>query len=502
MTKTKRKPQTQKTATTKSDPITTLLHLVACAQLHRGAGGRPFARVPVDDRFEFYELQSAAFRNWLVDAYVFQYNQAPSRCAISRVVSVLEARAQFHGSLPSVHIRVAGDAEGDQFVSYLDLCDSQGRAVEIRPGEWSIVERPRLYFRRAPGMTPLPLPESGGTINLLRPYVNLGELDFRLFVAWLTAAIRPVGPYPPLVICGEQGSTKTTLAKIARLLIDPHSTPLLSEPTGTRDLMITATNSWLLAFDNVGQLPGWLSDCFCRLAVGGGYATRTLYTDNQITYLHAQRPLILNGISNFVTRGDLIDRALFLNLHPVHPADRRTESELWSAFRFDYPRILGSVLDTIAGALRILPTLELDEVPRMADFAFWGEAVGQSLGWPEQSFRSAYARNRRAATDNSIDDSAVAQVLLGAVPSSLKWSGPITALHRQLTQFAGNKVARSKLWPRNISQLCGELRRLSPQLRERGLAIAFSRSRDQRLITLTFDNNWLLRRPHGTDRLT
>ena len=58
-------------------------------------------------------------------------------------------------------------------------------------------------------MLPLPVPESGGTINLLRPYVNLGELDFRLFVAWLTAAIRPAGPYPPLVLYGEQGSAKT-----------------------------------------------------------------------------------------------------------------------------------------------------------------------------------------------------------------------------------------------------------------------------------------------------
>jgi hypothetical protein len=502
MTKTKRQPRTQKTASANSSPIEALLQLVSCSQLHRGAGGRPFARVPVADRFEFYELKSAAFRNWLVDTYLFTYQQAPSSAVLSRVVAVLEARAQFEGSLPTVHVRVAGDADAERHVSYLDLCDMEGRAVEIRPVGWSVVERPRVNFRRVPGMLPIPLPESGGTINLLRPYVNLGELDFRLFVAWITAAIRPSGPYPPLVICGEQGSAKTTLARVARLLIDPHSTPLLSEPTGTRDLMITALNTWVLAFDNVGELPGWLSDCFCRLAVGGGYATRTLYTDNQITYLHAQRPLILNGIENFVSRGDLIDRSVFLNLSPVHPSDRRTESELWSSFQFDYPRIMGSILDTIAAAMRVLPSLELDEVPRMADFAYWGEAVGKALGWPEQSFRSAYARSRRAATDNAIDDSAVADVLFDSVPSSLKWSGPIAALHRQLTEIAGKQIACSNRWPKNVTRFSSELRRLSPQLRERGLSISFSRSRDQRLITLTFDNNWLFRRPHGSVRLT
>lgn len=502
MTKTIRQPRTRKTTTANPSAIQTLLKLVSCAQLHRGPDGRPFARVPVDDRFEFYELNSAAFRNWLLDTYLFKYEQAPSRYVLDRVVSVLEARAQFEGSLPSVHVRVAADGDGGRQVSYVDLGDIPGRAVEIRPGSWSVVERPAVQFRRAPGMLPLPVPESGGTINLLRPYVNLGELDFRLLVAWLTTAIRPGGPYPPLVLYGEQGSAKTTLAKIVRLLVDPHSTPLLSEPKCTRDLMITAVHSWLLAFDNVGTLPEWLSDCFCRLAVGGGYSTRTLYTDGQVTYFQAQRPLVLNGIDDFVRRGDLIDRSVFLHLAPVHPSDRRTESELWSSFRYDYPRILGAVLDVTAAAMQILPSVELDEAPRMADFAHWGEAVGRALGWPEQSFRSAYARNRRVATDSSVDDSAVAEVLFDSVPSSLKWSGSIALLHRQLTAIAGKQVAGSRRWPKNIMQFSSELRRLTPQLRERGLAIAFSRSREQRVITLTFDNNWLLRRPHGTQRLT
>ena len=59
----------------------------------------------------------------------------------------------------------------------------------------------------------------------------------------------------------------------------------------------------------------------------------------------------------------------------------------------------------------------------MADFGYWGEAVGRGLGWPDQSFRSAYARNRRSATDSTIEDSAVADALFTSVPSSLKWSG-------------------------------------------------------------------------------
>ena len=207
-----------------------------------------------------------------------------------------------------------------------------------------------MQFRRVHGMLPLPIPESGGTINLLRPYVNLGELDFRLFVAWLTTAIRPGGPYPPLVLYGEQGSAKTTLAKIARLLVDPHSTPLLSEPTCTRDLMITAVHSWLLAFDNVGKLPEWLSDSFCRLAVGGGYSTRTLYTDGQVTYFQAQRPLVLNGIDDFVRRGDLIDRSVFLHLRRCIPRIAGPRASCGLRFATTIREILGRCLMSLRPA--------------------------------------------------------------------------------------------------------------------------------------------------------
>ncbi len=496
MTSTKRSSSKRQVLKATPTPIETMLKIVSCVQLSRGADGQTFARVPIQDRFEFYEVRSAAFRNWLVDAYFDQCKEPPSKLAISRVIAVLEARAHFRGTIPPAHIRVASASD----VFYLDLADLEGRAVEIRSSGWKVVHQLGVHFRRPAGLLPLPVPVSGGTINLLRPYVNLGELDFRLFVAWLTAAIRPAGPYPPLVLYGEQGSAKTTLARIARLLVDPHCTPLLGEPASTRDLMVTALNNRVLAFDNLGNLPGWLSDCFCRLATGGGHAGRSLVTDNQVAYVQAERPIILNGIDEFVKRGDLIDRSVFLHLSPIHPSDRRMESELWSSFQFDYPRILGSVLDAVVLGMRILPSVELPEVSRMADFAYWGEAVGRGLGWPEQSFRSAYARNRRAATDSSIDDSAVAEALFRLVPSSLKWSGSTTELHRQLTAGVGKTIALSGRWPKHVSRFSGEVRRLAPQLRERGLAISFSRSRDQRLITLAYDNDWSFRRPHGDHR--
>ena len=74
--------------------------------------------------------------------------------------------------------------------------------------------------------------------------------------------------------------------------------------------MIAARNSWVLAFDNVSSVPDWLSDAFCRLSTGGGLATRMLYTDDDEILFDAQRPVLLTGIEEVATRGDLLDRSL------------------------------------------------------------------------------------------------------------------------------------------------------------------------------------------------
>ena len=100
-----------------------------------------------------------------------------------------------------------------------------------------------------------------------------------------------------------------------------------------------------MTFDNVSGLPSWISDTLCRLATGGGFAVRQLYTDQEEVIFTATRPIILNGIEDIVTRPDLADRGLFLQLQPISEASRRTEAEFWQAFRQDCPKILGALLD-------------------------------------------------------------------------------------------------------------------------------------------------------------
>ncbi len=102
-----------------------------------------------------------------------------------------------------------------------------------------------------------------------------------------------------------------------RALVDPNAAAIRSEPRDTRDLIIAATNGWVVALDNLSHVSPSLSDDLCRLATGGGFATRELYTDGEETIFDAQRPIILNGIEEVATRGDLLSRTIVVRLRTL-----------------------------------------------------------------------------------------------------------------------------------------------------------------------------------------
>ena len=119
---------------------------------------------------------------------------------------------------------------------------------------------------------------------------------------------------------------------------------------------------------------------------------------------------------------------------------RRTERTFWPAFRADYPRILGGVLDAIVGGLRELPSVDLKELPRMADYAEWGEATGRGLGWGAETFMSTYNDNRKEATEVLLEDSPVATVMLALARKGINWSGTPLELYEAVVKIAGNTL--------------------------------------------------------------
>ena len=155
-------------------------------------------------RFEYIRYLKRQLEHLTDEGSVMALALGPSlkKAAVNSAIDDFEMRAICSQVERDVHVRVA--AHGDDI--YIDLCDPDWHAVRVTAAGWSVVQSPPVRFRRTSGMRPLPFPERGTSIDALRPFLNVrDENDSTLVVAFLLAALRDRGPYPILVLNGEQG---------------------------------------------------------------------------------------------------------------------------------------------------------------------------------------------------------------------------------------------------------------------------------------------------------
>jgi len=431
-----------------------------------------YATVSRDGHRENHGINSREFRALFAWHGYEATGASPSRQALDDACRVLEAKALNQGPCHPVWRRVA--AMDDRI--YVDLACARWRTVEVTAHGWQIVNDVPVKFLRARGIAPLPEPEAGEMIESLRAFVNVeSDADFQLLLAWLVAAFRPNGPFPILMLIGEQGSSKSTLARICKLLVDPNVSPIRSLPADERDLLVAAFNSWLLAYDNLSSIPSWLSDAFCRLSTGGGFATRQLHSDRNETIFAAQRPMVFNGIGELANRPDLADRAICLPLPPLPEEQRRPEREFWAAFEKERPAIFGALLDAVSAGLRHLPDVKLEKPPRMADFAEFAEACSSGFGWERGEFLAAYAENQREVVACAADASPLVPLieflvgLGGYGPEG--FDGTAHDLLIKLRDQASEVTQRAPWFPKTDAQMGTRLRREVPLLKSRGIIV-------------------------------
>src|SRR5271169_4266732 len=355
-----------------------------------------WASLRVDSHWENHPIRSRPFQLFLLRSYYRDTGASPGAQAIRATQELFEAKALFDGEESPINLRVANH----QGKLYLDLCDRAWRAVEIDREGWRIVDRPPPRFHRTRGSQPLPAPEHGGELDELRRFLNVDQQGWTLIRAFLVAALRPGMPCPILVAKGEQGAGKTTACRIISALIDPRTGSLRGVPREVRDLTAAARNSWIVCFDNLSHLPDELADAACRLATGGGFGGRELYSDHDEAIFDATRPMVFNAIPDLgAARPDFLDRAVIVEFLDMKPELRRDEAQFWREFEEVRPRVLGALLDAATAGLRRLPTLALGDLPRMADFASWATACEAGVGIDSGEFLRIYEANRADARD-------------------------------------------------------------------------------------------------------
>ncbi|KRE04916.1 hypothetical protein ASE63_25225 [Bosea sp. Root381] len=309
--------------------------------------------------------------------------------------------------------------------------------------------------------------------------------DFQLLMTWCVCALTPEGPYPVLTVCGEQGSAKSTLVRLIHELVDPSHAPLRSLPSSEKDLLISASNAHLLAFDNVSTISAATSDNLCKISTGGAVALRRAGTDADEIFLEFKAPIILNGIGDLVLRPDLADRALFINTSAISAEERRDSGSITRAFNELSPRLTEALLDLLALARSKLMTEKAGlwhagKLPRMAEFATLGMAIEDVFGEPG-SFTAAYDKNRATAADDLIESDPILFTILELWDEKRCWSGTMQDLQVEIARRL--KTSGSRLpAPTGLAQISSHVKRIKPILVKKGMMVAFHRaaSKDRR----------------------
>ena len=243
-------------------------------------------------------------------------------------------------------------------------------------------------------------------------------------------------------------------------------------PREVRDLFIAASNGHVLAFDNVSGLPSWISDTLCRLATGGGFAVRQLYTDQDEVLFDAARPVILNGIEDTVTRPDLADRAVFLTLEAIPEEQRRSRGGIVGRVRRRASAHSGRAARRGGSGLEDAPRYNAGTVAPNGGFCACGRSACETAIWPAGTFWSAYCGNRDEVVDNVIEADPVAAAVRAVMEERTEWTGTATDLLGALAaNQPGERIAKSKTWPASPRALSGRLRQAATFLRKIGIEI-------------------------------
>jgi len=432
--------------------------------------GDPYARLKNGEHWEIHRLRGRHFRRWLCRLLWQAEHKAPNANAIISALAVLEGKSCFECPCFPLENRTARD----DVAIYYDLTNENWEVVKITAGGWEVMKTPPILFRRHAHEQPQVTPVRGGSVELLLPFLNLAEPRFvMLLLVYLVTCLIPGIPHPVPVFHGPQGSAKTTLARMLRLLVDPSSMGTLSLPTTNAELAQQLSHHWFAFFDNVTSLPGWASDALCRGVTGDGFSKRELYSDDDDVIYAFQRCIGLNGINLAAQKPDLLDRALLFRLERIPKESRKSEEDLWEAFMKARPLILGGMFDALSTAMQMRGKIRLAEMPRMADFAHWGCSIAEAMGFSQAEFLAAYFANIGQQHEEVVQENVVAAAIMAFTEGGKTWEGTASELLNALCGIAeAEKIdTHSKWWPKAPNSLSRRLNEVRTNLAEVGIVV-------------------------------
>jgi len=295
------------------------------------------------------------------------------------------------------------------------------------------------------------------------------EKDRILLKVYIISLFIPEIPHVILILHGRQGSAKSTLQTMIKLLVDPAKPKLLTIYNDVKEFIQQLAHNHIAYYDNLKKAPGWLSDESCKAVTGVGSTKRKLYSDDDDIVYEYKRCLGFSGINASLTEPDALDRSMMIELQRINPENRKDEKVIMTEFFELRPKLLGYIFDILAKALQIKDTIRLNDLPRMADFALWAEAIARAMGYKDLEFINAYYDNIGKQNIEAIENHPLGQVIARFISEKQELlEGSPSEVLGQLQMFAAenNIDTNNKLWPKGDKWFTRRLNQISSNLLE------------------------------------
>ena len=411
-----------------------------------------------------------------------KYGKVAGSDAIKSAVHLLHAKAESEGNIINVSLRIA---RSDSCTFSYDLTDGKWRSVRIDKTGWKIMYEGAVLFTRynqTPQVEPTHRYDSNVIDQLFR-LINLPDKNDQLLVkVHLISLFVPDIPHPILNVHGDKGSAKTVFLTLVKMIVDPSRPVLLTIPKDRNEFNQQISHNYFSVYDNVKFTPDWLSDEACRAVTGGGNTKRKLYTDDEDFVYEYKHALSFTGINVSLREPDALDRSILIELARIPKSRRRLESEIYSEFEKIRPALLGYIFDILFKAIGIIGEIKLHDLPRMADFTLWGEAIARAMGYKEMEFVDAYFANIGRQNIEAIESHPLGQAIAKLVDS---WEPEVSEQEystRELLDMLETIALENKIssnhtsWPKGLNALTRRLNQIKSNLLE-GLEIEVTVSR-------------------------
>lgn len=428
---------------------------------------------------EILDLSNGKAKDWIRYMYYEETGENHSDDAYKNAISLLRSQAINNGtSHEPIYNRIAMTRDA----IYYDLATTDWKFVKITKDVVEIIdynESMPIFVRKQQQKEQMkPLFDNKDALDELAKLLRIQDKDRQIFKVHLVSMYLEAYPIPLMVILGEHGSIKTTIAKSVKRIIDPSGENISSLPTKIEDLVLHFTNRYLANFDNISWISDEVSDILCRAITGEGQSKRKLYSDSDEVIFSYRRKAILNGIFPPLDKTDLRDRMIRYETLPVTDMERISESEFNKRFTMLLPHVVGQIFSSLQKTLSIHDAVK-DEIKyqsRMADFTIYGECISRTLNYEPFSFVENYRQKIELNIIDVIESYPIIQIIESLMKDRPKYEKTVTEFHKECIHLAEIDTididSKKKIsFPMSPNKVKSHIERIKPTLRALGFQV-------------------------------